>query len=197
MLIHLTRKARLRIRVPLWLEIDREPQLELQLPRPLPRVDVPPPAAGYRLRVFSASDESALVGLLRRAGFAFTVDELRQALLPCLPNGCFVIEHVSTGALVSTMMGRHLASLEHPFGGRIDWLATDPAHRGLGLGAVCARSATRRLMEAGFDDIRVTTDDARLGALKIFLAAGFQPVLAADTQDRWRRIHEQLNASRP
>lgn len=193
MLIRLTRKVRLRISRPLWLEIQGAPQLELRMPQPIPTVEVPPPPAGYRLRLYSSSDEGPLLRLLRRAGFSFSSDELRAALLYCLPKGCFVVEHESTRALVSTMMGRHVASSDHPFGGSIDWLATDPDHRSLGLGDICARSATRRLIDAGFDDIRVTTDDARLGALKIFLSIGFRPVRSEETRERWRRIEQKLS----
>jgi len=90
------------------------------------------------------------------------------------------------------MMARHLASPTHPFGGRIDWLATDPEHRRQGLAAICARSATCRLLEAGYDDIWVTTDDHRLGALKIFLGIGFQPVVNEASEQRWQQVYQAL-----
>ena len=46
-------------------------------------------------------------------------------LLLCLPNGCYLIEHKFTKSIVATMMARHLATENYPFGGRINWLATE------------------------------------------------------------------------
>jgi len=91
------------------------------------------------------------------------------------------------------MMARHLASNDHPFGGRIDWLATHPKHRGLGLGKISASSATLRLQQAGYDDIWVTTDDERIGALKIFHSIGFRPNISSDMEERWSKIYKKLN----
>jgi mycothiol synthase len=174
------------------------PQLELMLPPEIGQVlvsDVPP---GYRLRTFGQADEADMVRLLRQAGFSdFNIEYLRDALSICLPQGCFVVEHIETGVLVSTMMARHLASPKYPFGGRIDWLATDPGHRGRGLAAICASSATQRLMEAGYRNIWVTTDDHRLGALKIFIDIGFLPVMSTENEKRWKQVFHALNYGLP
>ena len=194
MLIPLTRRARLRVSSPLWLEIDHDAQLELRLKHPFPDVHIPAAPEGYRLRVLRASDEESLRVLLNKAGFSLEPDQLCSALSICLPRGCFIVEHEATGQLVSTMMARHLATAAYPFGGRIDWLATDPEHRKRGLANICARSATRRLIESGYENIWVTTDDWRIDALKIFLGIGFCPVLSAETKDRWQKIYETLSA---
>lgn len=195
MLINLTPKVRVRISRPLWLEIDRTPQLELQLPRPLPKILMPQVPQGYCLRNFISSDAVSLINLFQRAGFPFSTHQLQEALSICLPNGCFVIQHEPSGSLVATMMARHFSSVEHPFGGRIDWLATDPEHRNRRLGDICARSATQQLIQSGYENIWVTTDDQRLGALKIFLSIGFQPIISVETQIRWTEIHRKLGLS--
>jgi mycothiol synthase len=179
-----------------WVERSTRPQLELSLAPSVPDVSVPPTPDGYRVRVLTPQDEGALVRLLQRAGFDFDARALENALSVCVPRGCFVVEHIPTGALSATMMARHVASRAHPFGGRIDWLATDPDHRNRGLGGICARSATRRLLEAGYADIWVTTDDHRLGALKTFLGIGFRPVLTPSTESRWRQVLQNLGGAR-
>lgn len=171
------------------------PQLELALPSTVREVSVPTVPAEYALRTYRAGDDRALIELFNACGFGFDEPTLRRALSICLPRGCFVIEHRSSGALVSCMMARHLSALAHPFGGRIDWLATDPVHRKRGLADLCARSATRRLIEAGYDHIWVTTDDERIGALRIFLDIGFEPVCDAQSADRWKSILSALDRS--
>jgi mycothiol synthase len=197
MLIPISRRIELRVSVPLRINVRDAAQLELALPREVREVSAGFEPEGYRLRTYRESDENSLVGLLRRAGFDFTMGKLRDVLLQCLPGGCFVVEHGATEALAATMMGRHLASPAHPFGGRIDWLASDPDHRGRGLATLCARSATRRLLESGYEDIWVTTDDHRLGAIKIFLGIGFRPAISDENRMRWRRVFEQLALSNP
>ncbi|OGI11764.1 MAG: hypothetical protein A2Y40_01115 [Candidatus Margulisbacteria bacterium GWF2_35_9] len=193
MLVHLTKKIRLRISYPIWLEIERKPQLELYLPKKQNNIIIPLTPEGYRLRVYNSEDEEPLRRLLNRAGFSFSPIKIKQAISICLPNGCFVVEYEQTKQLVATMMARHLASQLHPFGGRIDWLATDPEHRKLGLANICARSATQRLIQAGYENIWVTTDDHRIGALKIFLSIGFQPALSDALSKRWKNIFEKLH----
>ena len=86
------------------------------------------------------------------------------------------------------MMARHINSNGRLFSGRIDWLATDPDFTGLGLGTVSAASAARRLQDAGYDDIWVTTDDHRLGAIKVFYKIGFRPHIYDEIKDRWQKV---------
>lgn len=192
MLIRLSENLRLRISNPVWLIVDPKPQLELQFVNSH-RVEVPTLPEGYTLRVYRPEDESQVISLLNNVGIAFNTDYLKDALSICLPNGCFVIDHLKSKTIVSTMMARHVSSINHPFGGRIDWLATDPNHRGLGLGKISAKSATRRLQQAGYDDIWVTTDDQRIGALKIFHGIGFRPVISSSMEKRWQEVYKNLN----
>jgi mycothiol synthase len=168
-------------------------QLELVLPPGERLVHVPEPPSGFALRTWTARDDSGLLALFHRAGFTqFDGRQLDHALSICLPYGCFLVEHTASGSIVSSMMARHVSSPEHRFGGRIDWLATDPSYRARGLGALSARAATRRLREAGYDDVYVTTDDYRLGAVKIFLDIGFRPVVDDACRVRWHRVLEAL-----
>ena len=103
------------------------------------------------------------------------------------------LEHIDTKFIVATMMARHVAIEDYPFGGRIDCLATDPNHRKLGLGTICATAATKRLLDGGYENIWVTTDDERIGAIKIFLSIGFKPVEKEITKFRWEKILSRIN----
>jgi hypothetical protein len=51
-------------------------------------------------------------------------------------------------------------------------------------------------LEAGYDDIWVTTDDHRLEALKIFLSMGFRPVMSTrESEVRWQLVFANLGVS--
>ena len=111
----------------------------------------------------------------------------------CLPDGFFVIEHIQSGRLVATAMAHHQSLPEHPCGGELGWVAGDPAHKGKGLGyAVCA-AVVRRLLEIGYRNIFLRTDDPRLPAISVYLKLGFVPFLfAPDMEGRWRDICAKL-----
>lgn len=168
-------------------------QLELALPdlRRIEREIVLP--AGYTIRSLGASDAGALLRLLRSAGFVeFNESLLQHALWLCVPGGCFGVEEGS-GKLVATMMARHVPSERHPGGGRIDWLATDPQHRSKGLASAVAQTATNRLINIGYADIYVTTDDFRPAAVKVFLKLGFEPIYyTPQMRTRWEAILARL-----
>jgi ribosomal protein S18 acetylase RimI-like enzyme len=170
------------------------PQLELRLDPDTWSGGMAPPE-GFRLDVMQHSDAPILLKLLRDAGFAkFSGDELRSALHLCVPNGCIGVRQEDTGLLASMMMARHMSDETHPVGGRIDWLATAPALRGLGLGLIAASAVTDRLVRIGYQTIWVTTDDHRAGAVRIFLKLGFKPV-RGDTAmaARWEHVLRRIN----
>lgn len=191
MIIRLTKNIKIRISKPFWIVLEPEPQLELQFQNSHP-VKVPITPEGYTLRVYTPEDESQVISLLNSAGISFNPDKLKDALSICLPKGCFVIEHNKSRAIVAINSAQHLADDNHPFGGRIGWFATALEHRGLGLGKITVSSSTRRLQDAGYEDIRVTTDEARIGALKVFYRVGFRPVLYNGMEERWRKVYETL-----
>lgn len=193
MIIKITNTIKLRIARPLWFEIDGRSQLELSLPHTVNDIKIPSVPVGFQLRKFELGDAEKLRRLFSRAGFEFSSLTLNEILAACLPGGCFVIEDQSDKKLVATMMARHHSSADYPFGGRIDWLATDPGFRGKGFGNICARSAARHLITLGYENIWVTTDDERIHALKIFLSMGFEPVIIEKTKGRWQIIYEKLN----
>lgn len=192
MKIKLTNSTSLIIRKPFSLLKKEYPQLELKLPKPIPSIVLQNIPSGYMLRTLIDADKPQFKALLSKCGFSFTNEDIENILSFCLPHGCYIIENSSTKRIVSTMMARHLSSSKYPFGGRIDWLATDPEYRKLGLGAICATAATKRLVDAKYENIRVTTDDERIGAIKIFLSIGFEPVYDNETEKRWKKVIKNI-----
>jgi len=113
-----------------------------------------------------------------------------------LPNGCFVAVERATNAVVGTCSATHNPNAgEHrfPFGGELAHLVVDPEHRREGLGRALAAAATRRLLDAGYDSVRVGVEPDRYAALALSLNAGYAPCLVADGDvGRWRDVFDEL-----
>jgi GNAT superfamily N-acetyltransferase len=170
---------------------SQPPQLEMRWPVARGAPETQPLPSDYRLRQFSLSDRAAHAALLLRADVGEC--PLEYWLERILPSGFFVVEHVSTGALVATCMAAHQPRERYPQGGNLGWLATDPEHRGRGLGLAVSAAVTARLVNAGYENIYLTTDDRRLAALALYLDMGWEPVLFdSDMEERWRRVFEAL-----
>lgn len=192
MKIQLGRAHVLTLSPPVWIHRCDPGQLVLALPSTVTAVTLPSTPVGYSLRTYRSADHSLLHSLWQRAGFAASAGRLDDALALCLPDGCFVITEQETGAIVASMMARHLCRPRRPFGGRIDWLATDPVHRMRGLGSICARSAVRLLLTLRYRDIWVTTDEVRIWAVRTFLGIGFVPSEETAASPEWKRTLRSL-----
>ena len=109
------------------------------------------------------------------------------------PGSWFMAVHVASDQIVATAMGLHDHSDDHPFGGELGWVASNPAHQGQGLGlAVCA-AVTRRLLEMGYPNVHLYTEHYRLAAIKTYLKLGYLPFLyLPEMAERWRVICDQL-----
>lgn len=172
---------------------------QLRMLWPTDRLHLPPTPTihpDYDLRTYrpGGEDEAGWYRLMELAGFGVW-DEARLAPIYAriLPRGWFFAVHRETGALAAAAMACHEHRLLHPFGGALNWVCGDPAHRGKGLGmAVCA-AVTARLLAAGYENVFLLTDDFRLPAISIYLRLGYRPFLfAADMEDRWRAVYEAL-----
>ena len=90
-------------------------------------------------------------------------------------------------------MALHDHTAWHPFGGELGWVAGDPAHAGKGLGRAVSAAVTARLLDAGYRNIHLYTEDWRLAALKTYLKLGYIPFLySAEMPDRWQAICTRL-----
>lgn len=177
------------ISLPLRFHVEKEDQLLLKF-NTQSKYDVPSLQNPYQLRTYQDKDKEQMISLLKKCNLITKDKEFLSALETCLPNGCFLIEE--EGKIISTMMARHINTFKE-FSGRIDWLATCPEKEGRGLGKICAFEATKRLYRAGYEDIWVTTDDHRIGALKIFTSIGFEPYITQSNKRRWNNLEKILN----
>jgi mycothiol synthase len=154
---------------------------------------VPP---GYTVRNWTRGDHDDYVRLMTHAGFRQWTDPQRLAtsLERCLPRGIFLVIEEHSGKLVATATAWHHPSDVHLFGGELAWVAADPEHKGKGLGAIASMAATARLIQAGYEEIYLRTDDHRLPAIKTYLKLGWEPFLCApDMAERWCTVCQQLN----
>jgi ribosomal protein S18 acetylase RimI-like enzyme len=158
-----------------------------------PDVEVP---EKYALRAsrLTGSDRDAVETLHEEAGWHdIDVDEFRDR---ALPNGYFVAVERATNAVVGTCTAIHNpdAGAHHfPFGAELAYLAVEPEHRRRGLGRALVAAATRRLLDAGYDSIRVGVAADRLPALALYLNAGFAPCLLDDEDvGHWRDVFDRL-----
>jgi mycothiol synthase len=169
---------------------------------PLSRLNVPPGVRlpeGYALRTYQRGDETAWRTIQNSAEPVrpgVDLDTLLERYLSfVLPNGLFFAIHLVSGEAVATAGALHnTRDGMFPFGGELGWVATMPTHQSKGLGSAVSAAATHRLIGAGYESIRVGTQDHRLAAIKVYLRLGFRPyVYAADMVERWRQICATLN----
>jgi mycothiol synthase len=158
-----------------------------------------PPAVrlpvGYTMRTYQPGDEEGFYVVMELAGFTRWNEELlRPWFSHILPDGWFLIEHRASREIVATAMATHRPQEIHPFGGELGWVAGHPAHSGKGLGMAICASAVRRLLQGGYKNIYLNTDDWRLPALSIYLRLGWIPFLyLPDMEERWRNVCAKLN----
>jgi mycothiol synthase len=156
---------------------------------------MPAIAVDYSLRLFRSGDEERYLDLMHRSelGSDWTrrhVDDLHRTIIP---DGFFVIEHTPTGTLVATTIAQHTPIDPLPYSAQIGWVASDPDHRGKSLGAITTAAAVNRLVDAGWRDIYLLTDDWRLPAVATYLKLGFEPWLFEPGMDaRWTALRAQL-----
>jgi len=168
--------------------------LTLYLPEPCLLASETAPE-GFAIDEFDDnSDYLSLHSLYLRCGFQFSHADFDHALSLCIPEGVRTVRSLKSNEIVSVMMARHLATSDFPYGGRIDWLATDPAYRGHGLGRLAASLATSRLIERCYKKIWVTTQPHRLGAIRIFTKLGFQPTDRTISEYDWVAIKAAVDA---
>ncbi len=183
-----------------WSTAAPGPQLQMVWPEKLldspPEPTLPP---GYELRCYddSDADQAGWLEVMAKAGFeGWDRDRLAGTLRTVLPEGLFLIVHRPGGKVVATAMAQHVPGEGHPYGGVVGWVAGDPAHKGKGLGLAVVAAATARLLDAGYRDIYLQTDDWRLPAIKTYLKCGFEPLMFSESMhERWADVREKLAKS--
>ena len=170
------------------------PQLEMLFPETAIISESATLPQGYVLRQFQDADETSYRTLMDLAGFGvWDSAHLNGVRRRLVPGGFFVVEHTETRQIVATAQSAHGPTERHPEGGELGWVAAHPAHRGKRLGQIVCASATRRLRDAEYRHIYLSTDDFRLPAIAIYLALGYSPSLYTEGMaERWARVRQQI-----
>jgi mycothiol synthase len=167
----------------------RRPNLD-NLP-PLP--ELPP---GYVLRTYQESDLEPLAALMRAAfeDEGWTPQVLRERLVDAPDvKKIFVIDH--EGIPVATASVRLLPD-RFPTSGYVHWVATDPAHRGKGLGTAVTLATMYEFISLGCKDAVLETEDKRLVAIKTYQKLGFKAEHPHESHLlRWALIAEMLSSA--
>lgn len=97
------------------------------------------------------------------------------------------------GKYVATAIARWWSEEKH---GGLHMVETRPEYRGLGLGRAICTVAVAALDELGTVRDRLSTDEFRIPAIKIYLSLGFVPWLYEDDMyDRWVGVMKGLGYS--
>jgi mycothiol synthase len=158
------------------------------------KIDRVPPK-GYQLRHYQDGDENRFFKIMALSGWeGWNQNTLDPWLAKIIPNSWFMLIHKKSKNIVCTAMGLHNYKGIYPFWGELGWLASDPDHSGKGLGLVVSAAVTGRLMEAGYRNIQLFTEDFRLPAIKTYLKLGYVPSIIENSQmERWKRIFNSLD----
>lgn len=154
---------------------------------------------GYRFSAFDGSEAAIDDWLtLCKQGIlpddigyeAFAITEIEHPDV-CAERDLFFVSRIMDGARVATA-----TAISHADGrGYIHMVDSLPEVRGKGIGHAMISHALQILWQRGNREVWLTTDDFRLAAIKVYLDAGFLPVLTddpeSDMQTRWDAI---LNA---
>lgn len=149
----------------------------------------------YSVIKYNKKYNNELCLLYTKSGFDFdSVTKLNEALFLCVPNGFKLILHNKSNRIVAAFMARQLSDKNYFFGGRLDWLAVHKSHRGNKLGYIVTVLCVNRLIEIGYKNIYVTTDEHRLPAIKTFLNVGFVPnYYSNQIKTKWESVFFKLN----
>ena len=167
------------------------PQLRMVWPKTLLgqqiECNIPP---GYKIRLYKNGDEERFFEIMALSGWeSWDQDTLDPWLAKIIPDSWFMIIENTSNLIVCTAMALHNYKGIYPFWGELGWLASDPKHSGKGLGLVVSAAVTERLMDAGYRNIQLFTEDFRLPAIKTYLKLGYVPsIYKQGMVDRWKEI---------
>lgn len=159
----------------------------------MPEYTVP---EGFEVRRYHPGDEESWTELLNTGeyGSNWNRDRLDRFLAgPERAAGSVVVardNRLVAATFASIEVGRDCM-------GRVDFVTSHPDVRGLGLGRVVCTGVVRYLVDKGYREVILYTDDWRLPAIGLYLSMGFEPQMTrSDMPERWQRVREKLEGSR-
>jgi mycothiol synthase len=195
MMSSLITSAKYRIKAVIGRNQKQRPQLEMTwsgLPSPV----VPEPSGEFVLRTYRDSDEVDYRDLVENTfGHRFELDYWLERVVD---DGFVIVEHEPSGKIAATCMAARYPTERYPDGGNLGWLAARSEFQGNGLGFIVSAAVTKCLVDEGFTNIFLETDDWRLPAIAIYLKLGWTPnPFSVDMASRWSDVERQLSAPRP
>ena len=161
---------------------------------------------GYVARGYRDGDVAGWASLLQNGEFGDGWDEHRVSDYlehPERREGSSLVEH--DGCIVAATFASREYIPSDPSArdisersrvGILDYVVTDPGHRGKGLGRATCTQVARFLVSRGCTSVSLATDDWRLPAIHLYLSLGFQPLMnREDMPERWASIYEKLKES--
>jgi mycothiol synthase len=136
--------------------------------------------------IWIGSARSAFEQVQQAAGWTVTDDAWGRLLRDLVSNAMVVVLENGKPVGTACALSRHNGWVE------LAWVAVVPSHRGQGYGAMVCAALTRHLLESGHLRLFGSTQDARLAALRIYLALGFHPVYRPGKTNRWRVVCDLL-----
>jgi mycothiol synthase len=159
--------------------------------------------AGYHFRTYRPGDEEAWTTIMNTGEMDHwdatkTREKLTGVPWPQFdPDGLFIITHGPE----ETPVGSACAWLSDPNEretGILHMVCVLPEHRGANLSYSLCLAVLHRFRERGFKRVRLNTGDFRLGAVKVYLKLGFEPLITKPEQPEiWQEVLRTLNWTAP
>ncbi len=173
-------------------------QLRMTWPqnKPAGAINIP---EGYKLRQFDyENDKDQYLQLMINAGFDYwKAEKVTDVNRMAFPDCFFVIEHIESKKIVATAHGLHNCNFGWSNAAELSWVAGDAEHKGKGLGYAVCMAVIKRILEMGYTNIFLLTDDFRIPAISVYLKMGFAPAMyREDMPGRWDKIAEILGINK-
>ena len=156
--------------------------------QPVRQIELP---AGYTMRTFRETDISALVGIYRKTlGAECGEGWFREAVMGARffsPERVHIVDRA--GFPVACGMAWEPGPIRDPRRGQAAFVVSSPEHHRRGLGKALMTAIQRWFTKDMRHEVRLETDDFRLGGIRSYLALGFTPVMDNGTAAlRWGNV---------
>lgn len=158
---------------------------------------------GYHLRTYQPGDEAAWSEVMNTGAMGeWDVERTRAELtgrpFPQFdPEGLFILIAEPSAKLVGSACAWLIDPAETETG-VLHMVGVLPEHRGRRLSYVVCLAVLHRFRQRGFRRVRLNTHEWRLGAIKVYLELGFQPVYADPLHpEQWQAVLQALRWSGP
>ena len=161
--------------------------------------DIPdaPLPEGYRTRTYEDGDEHLLEPLFQQCfDFGWSADRIVKTFLEDRAFSpmrfCVLCRQDEVIGIAGAWEGH-----DRPGHGMVQPVAVMPPYRRKGLGRTLLVRVLQLLKQMGYSDAWLLTDDSHLGAIQLYLWAGFKPVSTNPSdRERWQIIRHKLEAMR-